>query len=65
MNGVNTVEQRKVNRLNTLFEKMVSENANLRERQELNHLYQEYINDGRTPAAKKSLDNSLKRIALG
>lgn len=41
------MEQIKVNRLNSLFEKMVSNNANIVEKKELNNLYQEYINDGR------------------
>ena len=58
------MEQRKVNRLNELFEKMVSDNANLIERKELNNLYQEYINDGRENSARKSLDDSIKRIAM-
>lgn len=41
------MEQTRLNRLNSLFEKMVSNNANVVEKKELNNLYQEYINDGR------------------
>ena len=41
------MEQRKLARLNDLFEKVVSDNANVIERKELNALYQEYIDDGR------------------
>ncbi|MBB6544685.1 hypothetical protein [Thalassotalea piscium] len=37
----------KVERLNSLFEKMLSNNANSVEQHELTALYQEYINDGR------------------
>lgn len=41
------MEQCKLIRLSTLFEKMVSNNADIKEKKELNNLYQEYINDGR------------------
>lgn len=41
------MEQIKVNRLNSLFEKMVANNANIIEKRELNNLYQEFIDDGR------------------
>ncbi|WP_157470925.1 hypothetical protein [Colwellia sp. PAMC 20917] len=41
------MEQRKLNRLNDLFEKAVADKANLIERRELKVLYQEYIDDGR------------------
>jgi uncharacterized protein YnzC (UPF0291/DUF896 family) len=41
------MEQKKITRLNDLFEKVVAENANIVERRELSVLYQEYINDGR------------------
>ncbi len=41
------MEQRKVSRLNALFEKMLSDSANHIEKKELNNLYKEYINDGR------------------
>ncbi|MBA6337888.1 MAG: hypothetical protein ACI9O3_000955 [Colwellia sp.] len=39
--------QRKLNRLNDLFEKAVADKANVIERRELKVLYQEYIDDGR------------------
>ncbi len=41
------MEQKKITRLNILFEKVVADNANIIERRELSVLYQEYINDGR------------------
>ncbi|MFT5757981.1 MAG: hypothetical protein ACI9LM_002718 [Alteromonadaceae bacterium] len=41
------VEKVKLVRLSSLFEKMVSDNANNAEKRELNNLYQEYINFGR------------------
>ncbi len=58
------MDKRKVNRLNTLFEKMVSDKANLNERRELDQLYQEYINDGRDNPRRKSLDDSIRKIAM-
>jgi len=47
------MEQVKVNRLNSLFEKMVANDVNVIEKKELNNLYQEYINDGRDIPRKK------------
>ena len=41
------MEQPKVERLNSLFEKMLSNDANSIEKHELSILYQEYIDDGR------------------
>jgi hypothetical protein len=41
------MEKRKLIRLSCLFEKAVASNAKLIEKQELNELYTEYINDGR------------------
>jgi len=41
------MEEKKITRLNILFEKVVADKANLIERRELNVLYQEYINHGR------------------
>ncbi len=58
------MESRKVSRLNTLFEKMVSNNANIIERRELNSLYQEYINDGREKPYEKSSYQPLKKVAM-
>ena len=52
------MEQRKVVQLNILFEKMVSNNANAIERNELNSLYQEFINDGREINLRDSSSHS-------
>lgn len=41
------MEQRKLVRLNYLFEKAVANNAKTAERNELEQLYQEFIDDGR------------------
>jgi hypothetical protein len=41
------IDQKKLTRLNILFEKVVSDKANLNERRELKSLYHEYIDDGR------------------
>jgi hypothetical protein len=41
------MDQNKLTRLSILFEKVVSDKANLNERRELNSLYHEYIDDGR------------------
>lgn len=38
---------RELSRLNSLFEKMVADSANIKEQRELTQLYQEFINDGR------------------
>jgi len=58
------MENKKVSRLNTLFEKMVSNTANGIEKRELNYLYQEYIEDGREGSRKSRSRNQLKKIAL-
>jgi hypothetical protein len=41
------MEQRQLERLGRLFEKVVSDSANNIEKKELKSLYQDYINDGR------------------
>ena len=41
------MDKNRLTRLNHLFEKVVSEKANIKERRELKALYQEYIDDGR------------------
>lgn len=41
---MNSIE---MSRLNSLFEKMVEERANMKEQRELAKLYQEFSNDGR------------------
>ena len=58
------MEQRKVTRLNTLFEKMVSSNVNVIERRELNHLYNEYIDDGRDKPRKSITSRSKRRSSI-
>ena len=40
--------KQKINQLNYLFEKMLSNTANKDEQYQLQHLYAEYIDDGRT-----------------
>ena len=59
------MENRKVSRLNVLFEKMVSNSANMVEKRELKQLYQEYINDGRdNKSDRQSQRRILKRVAM-
>ena len=53
----------KMERLNTLFEKMVANNANNDERCELRSLYQEYINDGRNIAHQAHSTESPLQVA--
>jgi hypothetical protein len=61
---VNMMEQKKVTRLNILFEKVVADNANIIERRELSVLYQEYINDGReTPPSVRASKQYSRAIA--
>jgi len=48
-----------MSRLNSLFEKMVSDRANMKEQRELTQLYQEFINDGR------EMTSNLKNIKPG
>jgi len=58
------MEQRKVSRLNTLFEKMVSNSANVVERRELNSLYEEYIDDGRENPRIKPSYRSRRKVTF-
>lgn len=51
---------RKVNRLNELFEKMVSESADTEECEELKHLYAEFTNEGRDSMMR--VVNSKQRL---
>ena len=44
------MEDKKIMRLNSLFEKMVASSASAYEKNELQHLYEEFINDGRESA---------------
>lgn len=58
------MEQTKVSRLNSLFEKMVSNNANMIERRELNNLYREFIDAGRDKPRYSSSYNHINKIAI-
>lgn len=58
------MKQTELNRLNDLFEKMLSSNANRVERRELTHLYQEYIDDGRENAHSIKRSAKLKQAVL-
>jgi len=51
------MEQKKLTRLNDLFEKVVAENANVVERRELSVLYREYINDGREKSCQRVVNH--------
>lgn len=51
------MEQSKVERLNDLFEKMLANNANNVEQNELSALYQEFIDDGREMVQRKYKPN--------
>lgn len=58
------MERDKVSRLNRLFEKMMSDSANVIEKRELNNLYQEYINDGRENTSKSRIASTSRSMAL-
>ncbi|MDO6444905.1 hypothetical protein Q4493_03850 [Colwellia sp. 1_MG-2023] len=58
------MEQNKLNRLNSLFEKMVANSANLIEKRELKSLYNEFINDGRDQPHQKSAYNHANKVAI-
>lgn len=58
------MDQNKINRLNSLFEKMVANNANIIERRELNNLYQEFINDGRDKPRFNYSYNPINKVAI-
>lgn len=58
------MERNKVSRLNRLFEKMMSDNANVLEKRELTNLYQEYINDGRENSSKSRVASSTQNMAM-
>jgi uncharacterized protein YnzC (UPF0291/DUF896 family) len=57
------MEQNKVKRLNSLFEKMVANDVNMIEKKELNNLYQDYINDGRDNP-RKTYYAQVNKVAL-
>jgi len=58
------MEQSKVVKLNSLFEKMVSNSANVIEKRELTHLYQEYINDGRDNLSHQRTNRRVNKVAV-
>lgn len=57
------MESSRISRLNTLFEKMVAEAANVSECSELKQLYSEYIDDGREERIKHS--STYNQTAIG
>jgi hypothetical protein len=57
---MNTTE---MSRLNSLFEKMVADRANVKEQRELSQLYQEFINDGRDLSGKIKVVESVNRVS--
>ena len=54
----------RVTRLNSLFEKVVSDCASMAERIELKMLYQEYIDDGRDNLVNRRDNNSAMRYGI-
>lgn len=58
------MEQPKVERLNNLFEKMLSNNANNVEKNELSTLYQEFIDDGRDKTERRYKQDNKKRVVF-
>ena len=59
-----TMKNSQVVKLNSLFEKMVSNSANALEERELNHLYKEYINDGRDSITKSRMNRRQNKVAV-
>ncbi len=57
------MNQVEMSRLNSLFEKMVSDRANMKEQRELSQLYQEFINDGREINQSRKNNESVKRVS--
>lgn len=57
------MNQVEMSRLNSLFEKMVSDRANMKEQRELSQLYQEFINDGREINQSRKNNASVKRVS--
>lgn len=58
------MEQPKVERLNDLFEKMLSNDANNIEKNELSALYQEFIDDGRDKSQRRYKTHNKTRVAF-
>ena len=58
------MEQPKVERLNNLFEKMLANNANNVEQNELSALYQEFIDDGRDIRQRKNKSSKKTTVFL-
>lgn len=59
------MDKDKVERLNTLFEKVVAESANIIERKELDCLYKEFFEDGRELVAPVVAVPKLNNILAG
>lgn len=59
------MDQSKVNRLNTLFEKMLANNANVVEKRELNNLYREFIDYGREMSQPRTHMQAQYRAYVG
>ncbi|WP_286234608.1 hypothetical protein [Thalassotalea sediminis] len=59
------MEQYKLNRLNILFEKVVSDEANLVEQHELSRLYREFIDDGRDKIKPLSISRCFNKASVG
>ncbi len=58
------MKQTELNRLNDLFEKMLSSEANKIEKRELTHLYQEYIDDGREYVCRTQHRADMKQVLI-
>ena len=63
-NAVYNMDDVKLNRLNELFEKMVSQNANRAEESELKHLYSEFIENGRDAIRSHNDEQYNPRISI-
>ncbi|MDO6426154.1 hypothetical protein Q4489_03980 [Thalassotalea sp. 1_MG-2023] len=59
------MERNNINRLNVLFEKAMSNQANLLERKELNRLYQAFIDDGRDKPKATVIRHEHIKVAIG
>ncbi len=57
------MKQTELNRLNDLFEKMLSSKANRVEKRELTNLYQEYIDDGRDNSNRVQRSRKFQQTA--
>jgi len=58
------MEQKRLSRMNKLFEKAVDNNASTVEKQELIRLYNEFINDGRTSVKQNTNIHAIRRAVV-